>query len=224
MRICLPLIALSSMLVPLSAADLKVSDLRIGVGSVPLPKKVDETYSAGGGSSRTSGGYSYDTNGSQALAFSLGYTGAKLQPHGLVYGIALQFAGGQYSPRSKSSGAPNQRALNYTQYLPVVRVGYGYAVSTTFHFEITPYFGYGLARTQWSDNGTKDASYGSMLIAGLSVTGMAKLGRGWSVGGELGGQVMKGSVSITNPATGGGSDLDLKGGGLLAQVLLGYQF
>ncbi len=202
-----------------TAADIEIHDLRAELGVTPGPRSIDEDYTAGTGSTRPTGSASYKSNASPCIDLYVGFAGGTLHDHGFVYGFGLDAARGQINPRFTGSGA-----LSYATLLPELRVGYGYAFNTSFHIEVTPFLGYGLAATEWSDNGSKTTGYGTALVYGVLVGGYARMGEGWSLGGNAGFQGGMANVSVTNDQTHGQSDLTLQSGGLVAHIGVGYQF
>nr|MBA2482731.1 hypothetical protein [Planctomycetota bacterium] len=118
----------------LSAADILIRDFRLAAGVTPGPSRTTEDYSAGSGSVRASGSNTYKANAAQAVDVYAGFAGGELHDYGLVYGIGLDAARGRFSPRGTGSNG-----LDYMTLVPQIRAGLGYAFSTSFHIELTPF-------------------------------------------------------------------------------------
>ena len=200
------------------AVDQILSDLRLSVGTTPGPDRVTEDYSAGAHSTRPTGSTTYKAT-SQALDIYVGYQGASLHPDGFTYGFGIDLASASYAPRGQGFGD-----VTYSTVMPEIRLGYAYAFTTKFHIELTPFVGYGLAITDWKDNGTRATGYGTALVYGALAAGYARLGRGWSLGIDLGYQGGYAQTSVSNGSTNGESDLTLRSSGVIAHIGLGYLF
>jgi hypothetical protein len=202
-----------------SAADVRISDLRLALGVTPGPRDIDVDFSPGAGSPGSAGSGSTTAQSGQALDLNAAFIGGELFDHGFVYGIGLDLARGSFNPRGVGGGD-----MDYATVMPQVRAGYAYAFSTSFHIELTPFIGYGLAMTEWVDGSSTDTGYGTALTYGILAGGHARMGRGWRLGGEAGWQGGIAEVSVTNDTTKGESDLTLTSSGVLARIAASYQF
>ncbi len=222
MRTLVPTLVILGLCLPASALEQRISELRFGVGTLPMPDAAQESYDAGSGSTRAGGDYDYDGNTTPGVSFRIGAAGGRLQPVGLILGLDLQGGFGVYD--LSGGNAPNQRDLTYWCLVPTLRAGLGWALSTRAHIELTPLVGYGLASTQWTDGGSTETSIGGILTYGITATVMQNLGRGFSAGIEVGYLWSQTSVSVTNGSTNGSSSVDLDASGPTASLLFGYGF
>ena len=145
------LLALAAM--PLVAADMNVADLRFGVGILSNEFKGSSSTTVtnqnnGVTSSRSSeDGRNSDDNWRGQLQFISGSLGAG---GGLLWGVGVAVNHATFD-----NGAQDAHVST-----PVVDVmiGYGYAFTPNWHFEVMPFAGYGRAYYSDSDNGSSSTS------------------------------------------------------------------
>jgi hypothetical protein len=195
---------------PLAAADIAIRDFRMAIGVSPGPHSTHADFSSGGSATFTS-------KSSQSLDINAGFAGGEIHDYGVVYGIGLDAARGTFSPSGTGSGS-----LDYATISPQVRAGLGYALSTSFHIELTPFLGYGLAMVEWPNGTGSETGYGTAFTYGVLASGLARLGQGWRIGVDVGYQ---GGYTIASVDTAGGStDLELRTSGVVAHLVAGYEF
>lgn len=201
------------------AANLDVDDLRVELGVSPGPSDTEEDFSPGSGSVRPAGSADYESGSSPCIDVWFGYASARLRDHGLSWAIGVDAARGKHSPKGLSA-----RSLDYYTVGPQARLGYAWALSSSFHLEVTPFLGYGLAIVEWADAGAKDTGFGTAFTYGILAGGWTDLGRGWRLGGVGGFQGGWTQATVDVDATGGQSDLSMTSAGLVARIGMGYTF
>jgi hypothetical protein len=204
----------------LPPGDVQVHDLRAELGVSPGPRSTDEDFTPGSGSGgRPSGSTTWKSKSAPTADLWVGWAYADIHDQGFVGVFGLDVAHGVHSPRGLGGGS-----LQYETLMPQVRAGWAWAPSTDFHLEFTPFIGFGAAHVQWADNGNKDSGWGTGLTYGVMVAGWARLGEGWSLGGNAGYQGGVTTATVDNGSTGGSSDLTMHTSGFVAHVGAGYQF
>lgn len=201
------------------AANLDVDDLRLELGVSPGPRDTEEDFSPGTGSVRSSGSSDYSSGSTPCIDLWIGYAAARLRDHGMIWAIGLNAARGVHSPRGLGG-----RSLDYVTVGPQVRVGYAWALTSSFHVELTPFLGYSLAMVEWADAGAKDTGYGTALTYGVLLGGWTELGRGWRLGGNAGFQGGWTEATVDIDRTGAQSDVSMTSAGLVAHIGMGYSF
>jgi hypothetical protein len=164
---------------PLFAADLTVSDLRLGVGVLSTEYEGASTTTVtdivGSVSSTTSSedGRDADDHWRAQLQYVGGNLGAG---GGLIWGI-----GAAVNHATWNNGAQDAHVTTPT--LDVL-IGYGYAFTPNWHFELTPFGGYGRAYYSVSDSGSSNTSkewdhyfeYGAKIGTYVALGGSLVLG------------------------------------------------
>jgi hypothetical protein len=132
-----------------AAADMNLADLRFGAGILSNNFSGTNTATASGGTTTSSSdsGRNSDHNYRGQIEFVGGHLG---EGGGLIYG-----AGVAVNQAKFDNG--NQDA---TSTIPVVdiMIGYGYAFTPNWHFEIAPFVGAGRAYYSVTDNGDTQTS------------------------------------------------------------------
>jgi hypothetical protein len=167
----IPILALATCL-PLAAAELKFSDLRLGAGAL------SDNFSGSNQTTVTSGGTVISTSSSsedgrdsesnlrgqlQLVGGSLGAGGGAV----LGLGIAVNHANWDNGSQDATVTTPCVDLL----------LGYGFAVSKAFHVELLPFVGIGRAYYSVTDNGGTETAkewdkyleYGARLGAYLTI-------------------------------------------------------
>jgi hypothetical protein len=201
-----------------AASDIEVHDFRAEVGISPGPSKTDDDFSTGTGSANPAGRTTYKSNAAPCFDLWAGWAFSEIHDHGPVFALGLDVARGVHSPKDLGSSS-----LDYITVTPQIRGGWAYAFNTSFHLEFTPFLGYGVARTDWADGSQHDSGWGTALTYGMLVGGWARMGRGYTFGGNVGyqGGLTNTSVDFGNGAQ---SDLTMHTSGIVARVGMGYQF
>lgn len=145
--------ALSMAVIPLSAADMTVADLRLGVGVLSREFKGESstTISDQSGNlistSSDEDSRNADRNARIQLQFVAGSLG---RGGGLIWG-----AGVAVNNATWDDGGQDAHITT-----PVINVllGYGYAFTPDWHLEVTPFAGYGRAYFSVSDDDSTDTS------------------------------------------------------------------
>lgn len=173
---------LSMAAIPLTAADMTVADLRLGVGvlSPEFKGESSTTISDQSGNvvstSSDEDSRDSDRNGRVQLQFVAGSLGAG---GGLIWG-----AGVAVNNATWHDGGQDAHLTT-----PVVNVmlGYGYAFTPDWHLEVTPFAGYGRGYFSVSDDGSTDTSkeWVDYLEYGIKVGTYAALGDSLVLGVEV---------------------------------------
>jgi hypothetical protein len=200
-------------------SDVRVDDLRFELGITPGPRSTHEDYTAGPGSTRPTGSTGWKSNSAPCADAWIGWAYADIHDDAMVYAFGVDFAAGVHSPKGLNSGQ-----LQYQTLMPQVRVGWAHAFNTSFHFELTPFLGYGLSHVWWADGGRKDVGWGTALTYGLLAGVWGRFGHGWQIGGNFGYQGGYTTVTVDHDLTGGQSDLTMTTSGPVARAAVGYQF
>lgn len=154
MRLLAPIAALLTIAsMPLTAADLSFADLRFGAGVLSEDFRGASTTTVTNNGSTISttrssvDGRDADSNYRGQLQLVGGHLGAG---GGLVYGIGVAV-----NHATWDNGSQNAHATTPTV---DVLLGYGYAFTPAWHFELTPFAGYGRAYYSVSDSGSSSTS------------------------------------------------------------------
>jgi hypothetical protein len=209
-----------------SAADIRVADWTLSVGTSPGPSHISESYTAGSGttSTRPSGDYSYSPS-SRLVDLQVGYLeGRTVGSSGLgfVYGLGLDYAFGSFAV-----GGAVDSTLRYSRFMPVLQGGGLWALRSTFRLELVPFIGYGVEGIEWKDTnvlgeGTASGTSGE-VVYGLLLGARYRLGHGMTVGGDAGYQ--RGSAKHDfSDKLGTSSQLTVIAAGITAHLGLGYRF
>jgi hypothetical protein len=201
-----------------AASDIEIHDFRMAVGATPGPTSTDEKFTAGSGP-RASGSHTWTSNAAPQADLNLSWVSGVVHDWGYVYGFGMDGSLGIHNPSGLGT-----RSLQIITIEPQIRAGIAYAPNTSFHFELTPFVGYGIAAVQWGYTGEKDTGWGTALVYGLLLSGIDKLGEGWYLGGDVGYQGGLTTASVDFGSAGGHSDLTLHSSGALVRFVLAYQF
>lgn len=144
---------LSLAAVPLAAAEMVVSDLRLGVGVLSSQYKGSSsttiTNSSNNVISSSSSGDGRDAD--ENWRGQLQYVGGRLgEGGGLIWGVGVAV--------NHATWDNDGSKAHVTTPVIDVLLGYGYAVTPTWHFELTPFAGIGRAYYSVTDNGSTDTS------------------------------------------------------------------
>lgn len=136
-------------LVPLAAADLTIADIRVSAGVLSDEFKGASSTTVNGGQAVHSSedGRDADSHYRGQIQFVGGNLGAG---GGFVYGLGVSVTHATWDNGSQDAHATS----------PAVDLllGYGYAFTPAWHFEITPFAGYGRTYYSVSDEGSSDTS------------------------------------------------------------------
>jgi hypothetical protein len=148
----LTLLALAAM--PLAAAEMTVADLRLGVGilsnefkgasSTTVTNQNNNTVTS---TNSSENGRNSDDNWRGQLQFVSGSLGAG---GGLLWGVGVAVNNASWDNGTQDAHVST----------PVIDVmlGYGYAFTPKWHFEVMPFAGYGRAYYSVTDNGSSSTS------------------------------------------------------------------
>ena len=175
------LLALAAM--PLAAADMYVADLRLGVGILSNEFKGASSTTVTNQSNNTvtstnssENGRNSDNNWRGQVQFVSGSLGAG---GGLLWGVGVAV-----NSASFDDGAQDAHLTT-----PVVDVmlGYGYAFTPKWHFEVMPFAGYGRAYYSVSDNGSSSTSkeWENYMEYGAKIGTYVSLGESLVLGVEV---------------------------------------
>jgi len=145
------LLALAIM--PLAAADLTFSEVRLGVGmlSTDYEGASSTTVTAEDSSVTTSRSSEHGRNADNNWRGQLQYVGGNLGTGGgLIWGAGLSVNRATWDNGSQDAHVTTP-TIN-------VLLGYGYAFTPTWHVELTPFGGYGRAYYSVNDNGSPSTS------------------------------------------------------------------
>ncbi len=217
---------------PAAGVDFRVSDWLLEAGTSPGPSRIEESYTAGAGttSTRPSGSYSYRPS-THLADFAIGYErGGTLGNYGLglTYGLDLHYAFG-----SVSAGAPVSASLSYARILPELRLSGFYALSSAARLQLTPLVGYGLESMQWKDtnilaggnaSGTHAIlAYGLLLGARYRIAHVPHLPHGLTCGLDVGYESGRSSHRFSD-ALGTTSALTVTSAGIAAAASLAVRW
>lgn len=175
------LLALAAM--PLAAADMYVADLRLGVGILSNEFKGASSTTVTNQSNNTvtstnssENGRNADNNWRGQVQFVSGSLGAG---GGLLWGVGVAV-----NSASFDDGAQDAHLTT-----PVVDVmlGYGYAFTPKWHFEVMPFAGYGRGYYSVSDNGSSSTSkeWENYMEYGAKIGTYVSLGESLVLGVEV---------------------------------------
>jgi hypothetical protein len=138
---------------PLVAADLNLADLRFGAGILSNEYKGSSsttvTSNGGGSGTTTNSGDSRnaDSNYRGQLQWIGGHLGAG---GGFIYGIGVAVNHATWDNGSQDAHA--------TTPVADIMLGYGYAFTPQWHFEVMPFAGYGQTYYSVSDEGSSSTN------------------------------------------------------------------
>lgn len=163
---------------PLAAAEMTLSDLRLGVGALSTDYAGGSTgriFDQGGNPIGTSTAYQgdADSNWRGQLQYVAGHLG---EGGGLVYGAGVAV--------NSASWDDDGRDARMTTPVVNVLLGYGYALTPGWHLELTAFAGYGRAYFSVTDDGSTDvgdewlsyAEYGAKIGTYLAMDSGLLLG------------------------------------------------
>ncbi len=217
---------------PAAGVDFRVSDWELEAGTSPGPSHIDESYTAGAGttSTRPCGSYSYSPS-SHLVDIGIGYQrGGTLGNYGLglTYGLDLHYAVG-----TVSAGAPVSASLSYARIVPELSASGFYALSSSTRLQLTPLVGYGLESLRWKDTnilsgGTASSThavliYGLLLGARYRVAHVPHLRHGMTCGLDLGYESASASHDFSD-SLGTASALKVTSAGIAAQATIAVRF
>lgn len=174
------LLALAAL--PLAAADMTVNDLRLSVGILSKEYKGESTTTItdqGGNvvsSSSDSDGRDADSNWRGQLQYVAGSLG---QGGGLIWGVGVAM--------NNASWDNGGQDAHVTTPVIDVLIGYGYALTPSWHIELTPFAGYGRGYFSVSDDGSTDTSkeWVDYVEYGAKVGTYVKIGSSLVLGVEV---------------------------------------
>lgn len=138
---------------PLAAADVNVSDLRVSAGflSHEFRGNGTTTITESGGSLSTSTTFEDDRNADSNMRGQIQYVAGSLGVGGgLIYGVGVAM-----NQASWDNGS--EKAYVSTPTVDVL-LGYGYGVTPNWHFELTPFAGYGRAYYTVTSDSSQETS------------------------------------------------------------------
>lgn len=167
---------------PLVSADLNVSDLRLGGGilSNDFEGESSTTIVDQGNNITTTRDSTDDRNADNNWRGQLQYVGGQLGAGGgLIWGagIAVNYATWDNGSQNAHVTTPNIDIL----------LGYGYAFTSNWHFELTPFAGYGRAYYSVTDNGSRHTSneWDNYVEYGAKIGTYVSLGNSLIIGVEV---------------------------------------
>ena len=174
------LLALAAL--PLAAADMNVADLRLGVGILSNEFKgsssttVTDQNNGVTTTRSTEDGRNSDDNWRGQLQFISGSLGAG---GGLLWGVGVAVNHATWDNGSQDA--------NVTTPTVDVMIGYGYAFTPNWHFEVMPFAGYGRAYYSVSDNGSSSTSkeWDNYMEYGAKIGTYVSLGNSLVLGVEV---------------------------------------
>lgn len=166
----------------LHAADMNLADLRFGAGILSNNYTGSNTTTITNGSSTistnssTDDGRDADSNYRGQIQFVAGHLG---EGGGFVWGFGAAVNHAKWDNGSQDA----------TVTIPVVNVllGYGYAFTESWHFEVTPFAGVGRAYYSVTDNGSTDTSkeWSKYIEFGAKIGTYFTLGKSIQLGVEV---------------------------------------
>jgi hypothetical protein len=177
----LTLLALAAM--PLAAAEMTVADLRLGVGilsnefkgasSTTVTNQNNNTVTS---TNSSENGRNSDDNWRGQLQFISGSLGAG---GGLLWGVGVAVNNASWDNGTQDAHVST----------PVIDVmlGYGYAFTPKWHFEVMPFAGYGRAYYSVTDNGSSSTSkeWGHYMEYGAKIGTYVSLNESLVLGVEV---------------------------------------
>lgn len=165
--------------IPLAAADMVVSDLRLGFGVMSNEYRGASSTTVSDGSNTISSTDSSDTgrDADDNMRLQLQYVAGSLGANGgLIWGVGIAANHATWDNGSQDAHVTT----------PTIQVllGYGYAFTSAWHVELTPFVGAGRAYYSVSDSGSTETDedwdtyieYGAKLGTYLAVTDSLVLG------------------------------------------------
>jgi hypothetical protein len=185
---CAALLAVS--LGSLPAADLDLCDLRLDAGVLSHDFKggSNTTVNTGSGTTTTDSGDS-GRNADQNYRAQIQYVGGHLGVGGgLIYGAGIAM--------NRATWENGSQDAHVTTPVVDVLIGYGYAFTPSWHFELAPFAGIGRAYYSVTDNGstTRNSEWDKYLEFG------ARLGTYYALGGLVLGVEVPYLVGKFNPS------------------------
>jgi hypothetical protein len=173
---------LSLATIPLGAADMVVSDLRLGFGVLSTDYRGASSTTVSSGSdtisstSSSGNGRDADNNLRLQLQYVAGTLGAG---GGLIWGVGIAANHATWDNGSQDA--------HVTTPSVEVLIGYGYAITSAWHVELTPFVGAGRAYYSVSDHGSADTNenWDAYIEYGAKLGTYAALGQGLVLGIEV---------------------------------------
>lgn len=173
---------LSMAALPLSAADMTVSDLRLGFGvlSEEFKGESSTTFSDQGGNTISTSSDDDSRDSDYNLRVQLQYVAGSLgSGGGLIWGVGVAVNNATWDDAGQDAHITT----------PVINVmlGYGYAFTPNWHAEVTPFAGYGRGYFSVTSDGSTDTSeeWVDYLEYGIKLGTYVRLGEGLVLGVEV---------------------------------------